>query len=80
MASPKGCLYGVNTDAVLRFAYQTAIFAPRALPSNLAGLPGGGAHLTRTVEFGADERMCVSIGSRCNVCDEADPRRAAVWV
>lgn len=37
-------------------------------------------HSTRTVEFLADGRMVVSVGSSCNVCNESDPRRAAVLV
>ena len=35
-------------------------------------------HNTRTVEFLEDGRMVVSVGSSCNVCEEEDPRRAAV--
>lgn len=37
-------------------------------------------HSTRTVEFLPDNRMVVSVGSSCNVCEEKDPRRAAVVV
>jgi glucose/arabinose dehydrogenase len=37
-------------------------------------------HSTRTVLFLADGRMVVSIGSSCNVCEESDPRRAAIVV
>ncbi len=37
-------------------------------------------HSTRTVEFLPDGRMVVSVGSSCNVCEEGDPRRAAVVV
>lgn len=37
-------------------------------------------HSTRTVELLSDGRMLVSIGSSCNVCEEEDPRRAAVLV
>jgi glucose/arabinose dehydrogenase len=43
----------------------------------VAGLPSGG-HSTRTVVFGPDGLMYVAVGSSCNVCDESDPRRAAV--
>lgn len=39
-----------------------------------------GGHSTRTVEFLPDGRMVVSIGSSCNVCEESDPRRAAILV
>ena len=43
-------------------------------------LPTDGSHRTRTVEFLPDGRMVVSVGSSCNVCEEEDPRRAAVVV
>ncbi len=39
-----------------------------------------GGHSTRTVLFLPDGRLVVSVGSSCNVCDEEDPRRAAVVV
>jgi glucose/arabinose dehydrogenase len=41
-------------------------------------LPSGGNHWTRTVRFGPDGWMYVSVGSSCNVCEEKDPRRAAL--
>ncbi len=37
-------------------------------------------HSTRTVDFLPDGRMVVSVGSSCNVCEEDDPRRAAIVV
>jgi glucose/arabinose dehydrogenase len=40
-------------------------------------LPTGG-HRTRTVAFGEDGMLYVSIGSSCNICDEDDERRATV--
>ena len=43
-------------------------------------LPPSGIHSTRTVAFLPDGRMVVAVGSSCNVCDEADERRAAVVV
>jgi len=42
------------------------------------GLPAGGNHWSRTVRFGPDGWMYVSIGSSCNVCVESDARRAAM--
>jgi glucose/arabinose dehydrogenase len=41
-------------------------------------LPSGG-HATRTVLFGPDGGLYVSIGSSCNNCVETDPHRASVW-
>ena len=42
------------------------------------GLPSGGNHWTRTLRFGPDGWMYVSVGSSCNVCVESDDRRAAM--
>lgn len=45
----------------------------------IADLPAGGRHFSRTLGFGPDKRLYVSIGSSCDVCREVDPRRAAVY-
>jgi glucose/arabinose dehydrogenase len=44
----------------------------------LLELPGGGSHATRTVVVAPDGSLLVSVGSSCNVCWEADERRAAI--
>jgi glucose/arabinose dehydrogenase len=44
----------------------------------VSGLPEGGNHWSRTVRFGPDGWMYVSVGSTCNVCIETDERRAAM--
>lgn len=42
-------------------------------------LPSGGGHSTRTLAFSADgTKLFVSAGSSCNVCQEDDPKRAAI--
>ena len=41
-------------------------------------LPKGGGHWTRTIAFGPDGKLYVSVGSSCNVCEETDQRRAAI--
>jgi glucose/arabinose dehydrogenase len=46
----------------------------------VAQLPTTGAHTTKTVLAGPDGRLYVAAGSSCNICNESDPRRAAVWV
>jgi glucose/arabinose dehydrogenase len=43
----------------------------------VSGLPEGGNHFTRTILL-RNEHLYVSIGSSCNLCDERDPRRAAI--
>ncbi|HWZ29664.1 MAG TPA: PQQ-dependent sugar dehydrogenase [Gemmatimonadales bacterium] len=62
-----------DEDALLRID-------PDGKRTQLAELPGGGNHVTRTVLLGRDNRIYVSIGSTCNVCDEPDNRRAAVML
>ncbi len=44
----------------------------------ITGLPGGGNHWRKSLRFGPDGLMYVSIGSSCNVCLEVDPRRATM--
>ena len=47
--------------------------------SAVRNLPDGGNHYSRTIGFGPDGRLYVSIGSTCNVCREKDSRRASIW-
>ncbi|MFC4637743.1 PQQ-dependent sugar dehydrogenase [Deinococcus hohokamensis] len=80
LAFHNGYLYVANTDAVVRFAYKSGDTKARGAAQKLVNLPAGGGHSTRTITFGPDGRMYVSIGSSCNICEETDKRRAAVWV
>jgi len=41
-------------------------------------LPSGGGHFTRTIGFGPDNKLYISVGSSCNVCHESDERRATI--
>ena len=45
----------------------------------IADIPSGGGHFTRTLSFGPDNLLYVSIGSSCNVCHESDDRRAKIF-
>ncbi len=44
----------------------------------LEGLPDDGGHWTRSLAMGRDGFLYLSIGSRCNACDEPDQRRASI--
>lgn len=44
----------------------------------LAGLPDNGGHWTRSLAMDRDGALYLSIGSRCNACEESDERRATV--
>ncbi|ADV66558.1 PQQ-dependent sugar dehydrogenase [Deinococcus maricopensis] len=80
LAFHNGYLYVANTDAVVRYRYKTGDTKASGAAEKVVDLPSGGGHSTRTVVFGPDGRMYVSAGSSCNVCEESDPKRAAVWV
>lgn len=70
----KGYLYIGETNQVVRFKYQGFDSTPGKKEIIVPNLPTRG-HFTRTVGFGPDEKMYVSIGSSCNVCEEKDERR-----
>ena len=77
LAFRDGWLHIANTDAVVRVRLGEG-GAALGEPETLARYSSGGGHWTRTVVFGRDGGMYVSIGSSCNVCIESSPDRAAV--
>jgi glucose/arabinose dehydrogenase len=73
-----GWLYLGETDAVGRVRFDPATGQTVGNYERIVrGIPSGG-HWTRTVRFGPDGLLYLSIGSSCNACDEDDPRRAAI--
>jgi glucose/arabinose dehydrogenase len=75
----EGWLYVAETDAIGRIRFDPSTGATTGVFERVVtGLPGGGNHWTRTLRFGADGWMYVSIGSSCNVCVEKDSRRATM--
>ncbi|MEA2525669.1 MAG: hypothetical protein QOF73_2896 [Thermomicrobiales bacterium] len=69
-------LYVGETHEILRFPYDPDGAVGEA-ELVVPDLPTAG-HSTRTVAFGEDGELYVSIGSSCNICDEEDDRRAAI--
>ena len=65
-------LYVGDQDALIRID-------PDGKKTQLVDLPSGGNHVTRSVLI-RNDKIYVSIGSTCNICDEPDSRRAAVMV
>jgi len=74
-----GKLYVGETSHITRFSLDAALKASDKL-ALIPNLPDSGQHTTRTVVMGPDGNLYVAVGSSCNVCNESDPRRAAVWV
>lgn len=74
-----GRLYVAETDEVSSYAYDTAALLATG-KKHILDLPGGGNHFSRTIGFGPDGKLYVSVGSSCNVCKESDWRRARILV
>ncbi len=73
-----GSLYVGETTRVIRLSQPDSQGVYQQREVIIDGLPEGGHH-TRTVLFSPDwSALFVSVGSSCNVCDEKDPRRAAI--
>jgi glucose/arabinose dehydrogenase/cytochrome c551/c552 len=74
-----GWLYVAETDAIGRIRFDPDTGKTEGKFERIVtGIPGGENHWTRTLRFGPDGMMYVSVGSSCNVCLEKDERRAAM--
>jgi len=60
--------YRVKEDGMLESTWETLI----------DNLPDGGQHPNRTMGFGPDGKLYISVGTLCNDCKEADPEVAAM--
>lgn len=74
----QGWLYVAETGRVIRVLDADGDGSVDRQETVIRELPTGGGHFTRTIEFGPDGNLYVSVGSSCNVCIEADSRRAAM--
>jgi glucose/arabinose dehydrogenase len=84
-ASGQDWFYLALTDRLVRYRYVRGADAPAGDPEVLATFPDygldykyGGWHLTRTLAFGANGKLYVSVGSSCNACVEREDVRATV--
>ncbi len=70
-------LYVAENDKVERLRDEDGDLRADKKELIVGNIPGPGGHYTRTIGFGPDDKMYVSVGSSCNVCED-DPRRAAI--
>ncbi len=86
LAFHKGYLYVATEAAVWRFPYTDGQLQAQGPGQAIAELPAGTSqglvqdvnHDTRSIVFGPDDKMYVSMGSDCDACEEGDPRRASI--
>ena len=75
-------LYIAETDQVAVYDYDE-LNLKAVNKKKIADLPGGGIHYTRTIlslPSPDNDKLLISVGSDCNVCDEEDWRRAKILV
>jgi len=68
-------IFAVNELYVTNIAADGTLSQPTVL---IAGLPDGGQHPNRTLAFGPDGKMYLSIGSTCNACPEPNALNATM--
>jgi glucose/arabinose dehydrogenase len=81
LAFHKGYLYIATHPAVMRMKYANG--KVEGTPEKFVDMPPPlqpESHRSRTIAFGRDGRLYVSIGSSCNVCEEPDERRTTIMV
>ena len=82
LRNPHGLALDPEFPTMLYFAEEhrisrVALYSDGSIEPIL-DLPANGGHATRTLGFGPDGRLYVSIGSSCNVCKEKDSRRSTI--
>ncbi len=76
-----GYLYVAENQQISRYLFDAATGAITGSQEVIfTGLPEGGNHWTRTIAFGPDGRLYVTVGSSCNVCLETEDYRASMLV
>lgn len=86
LKNPHGIAFDPEDPSMLYIAEEDRISSvrldaegfPEGDLQKIIGLPQGGRHYTRTIGFGPDGRLYMSIGSTCNVCVEQDDRVAKI--
>lgn len=85
LKNPHGLAIGpshVGSGSILYIAEETsikrAVLYSDAPVETIATLPAGGRHFTRSIGFGPDGRLYVSLGSTCDACIEKNEKISTI--
>ena len=73
-----GFMYLCNNNKVLRYKMNIDGSLGKVADTLIKDLPSGGQHANRTMDFGPDGKLYISVGSVCNDCKESDKETAAM--
>lgn len=73
-----GNMYLCNNNQVLRYKLNADGTLGKIADTLISDLPSGGQHPNRTMDWGPDGKLYISIGSVCNDCKESDKETAAL--
>ncbi|MFD1604427.1 PQQ-dependent sugar dehydrogenase [Flavobacterium artemisiae] len=71
-------MYLCNNNKVLRYPLNEDGTLGKIADTLIKDLPSGGQHANRTMDFGPDGKLYISVGSVCNDCKESDKETAAM--
>jgi glucose/arabinose dehydrogenase len=73
-----GYLYIAETNRVIRYHFKAGDDKGSSPEVVIPNIPPGGRHFTRTITFGPDGKLYLSVGSSVNAGIESNPVRAAI--
>jgi len=71
-------MYLCNNNRVLRYTLNGDGTLGKVADTLIKDLPSGGQHANRTMDFGPDGKLYISVGSVCNDCKESDKETATM--
>ncbi|MGV3459768.1 MAG: PQQ-dependent sugar dehydrogenase [Flavobacterium sp.] len=71
-------MYLCNNNQVLRYKLNADGTLGKIADTIISDLPSGGQHPNRTMDWGPDGKLYISVGSVCNDCKESDKETAAL--
>ncbi len=77
LALHEGFLYVAESNRIGRVRYDAGVMSGEYTVI-VDGLTDDGNHWTKSIAFGPDGKLYLAMGSSCNVCLEADKRRATI--